>query len=246
MSLTMFRLCIASSIGAVVLVAVPAMAQLIPDTAPQPVAPLLSELDPLLQASWSRASERSLVIVRAVDAQSIHLVRELVLQSGGVPGRALPIIDALAADVPNVSLAGLTMSPLVARIALDRLILGSLDRTAAAVGAAAVRQELGFDGSGVGVAVIDSGITAWHDDLTNGAASQRVDAFVDFVHRREAPYDDYGHGTHVAGVIAGNGSDSGGVHTGIAPAATLTVLKVLDGVGRGTISNVIAALGHVL
>ena len=231
------------------LVAAPALAQLPPlPVAPTPLAPLLSKLDPLLQATWSQVTERSLVIVRAVDASSLNAVRQLVEQNGGIPGRSLPIVEAVAADVPNTSLAVLSRNPLVARIALDRLILGSLDRTAASVGASGVRQEWGYDGSGIGVAVIDSGITAWHDDLTDRSvpASQRVDAFIDFVHSQAEAYDNYGHGTHVAGVIAGNGADSGGVHTGIAPAATLTVLKVLDGVGRGRISNVIAALGYIV
>jgi serine protease AprX len=61
-----------------------------------------------------------------------------------------------------------------------------------------------------------------------------------------AAYDDYGHGTHVAGIIAGNGFDSSGARSGIAPAAHLVVLKVLDGSGRGSISNVIAALDYVV
>ncbi len=79
------------------------------------------------------------------------------------------------------------------------------------MGATGVRETYGYDGSGVGVAVIDSGVTGWHDDLAQGAAGpQRVDQFVDFVNGRTAPYDDYGHGTHVAGIIAGNGFDSSG------------------------------------
>src|SRR5207237_1419808 len=59
-------------------------------------------------------------------------------------------------------------------------------------------------------------------------------------------YDDYGHGTHVAGIIAGNGFDSGGARSGIAPAARLVVIKALDGSGQGRISNVIAALDYVV
>ena len=247
MSLSTFRRCIAPAAAAVLLCASTVTAQLTV-VATAPVAPDLSKLDPLLQATLLQPTERSLVIVRAVDAASLDAVRYLVAQTGGMPGQPLPIIDALAADVPTLSLGTLTASPLVRRIALDRLVLGSLDRTAATVGAAAVRQELGYDGRGIGIAVIDSGITAWHADLTavHAPASQRVDEFVDFVNGRDAPYDNYGHGTHVAGAIAGNGSASGGARTGIAPAATLTILKVLDGVGRGRISNVIAALGYVI
>ena len=60
------------------------------------------------------------------------------------------------------------------------------------------------------------------------------------------PYDDYGHGTHVAGIIAGTGFDSGGARRGIAPGADLIVLKALDGTGNGYISDVIAALDYAV
>jgi serine protease AprX len=97
------------------------------------------------------------------------------------------------------------------------------------------------------VAVIDSGISAWHDDLSEAVnPSQCVDRFVDFVGGSATPSDEYGHGTHVAGIIAGNGFDSGGARSGIAPASRLVVLKVLDGSGRGRISAVIAAFGYVV
>ena len=63
---------------------------------------------------------------------------------------------------------------------------------------------------------------------------------------RITPYDDNGHGTHVAGIIAGNGYDSNGSKAGVAPDANLVSLKVLDASGKGNISNVIAALDWVL
>src|SRR5262249_57913903 len=69
--------------------------------------------------------------------------------------------------------------------------------------------------------------------------------FVDFVNGRPLPYDDNGHGSHVAGVIGGNGYDSYGEKTGIAPDSTIVSLKVLDQDGRGTISNIIAALNWI-
>ena len=108
-----------------------------------------------------------------------------------------------------------------------------------------MRQELGLDGAGIGIAVIDSGI-AYHDDLADASGPQRVDRFVDFVGGQSTPYDDYGHGTHVAGIIAGNGYDSDGKRTGIAPAARLIVLKALDGTGTGRISDVIAAIEYAI
>src|SRR4029077_18550598 len=95
--------------------------------------------------------------------------------------------------------------------------------------------------------VIDSGVTSWHDDLADPAAgTQRVVQFVDFVNGHPATYDDYGHGSHVAGIIAGNGFDSSGARSGIAPAARLIVLKTLDASGSGRISDVIAALDYVV
>jgi serine protease AprX len=121
-----------------------------------------------------------------------------------------------------------------------------VDRTGATVGAALARQQFGYDGSGVAVAIVDSGVTAWHDDLGDGASGQRVLEFVDFATGSTAPRDEYGHGTHVAGIIAGNGFDSSGGRTGIAPGAGVVALKVLDANGRGYISDVIAAIDHAI
>jgi len=207
---------------------------------------VLGKLDPLLQRRLSNLTGRSQIIVRASHLASIGPIRQLVQQVGGTLGRQLPLIDALVADVANIALPLLALSPHVKRVALDRLIISATERTGSTVGAAAVRQVLGYDGSGIGVAVIDSGV-AWHDDLSQGGhGPQRVDQFVDFVNGRTAPYDDYGHGTHVAGIVAGNGFDSSGARSGIAPAARLVALKVLDRAGRGRISHVIAALDYAV
>jgi len=211
-------------------------------------AQTLEKLDPLLQHRASNLSGHSQVIVRARDGVSLGAIAVLIQQVGGTVGRELPIINAQAADVPDLSLLALADNPDVQRIALDRLLLGTLERTGPTIGASAARQELGYDGSGIGVAVIDSGVASWHDDLTAAGASgsQRVDQFVDFVNGSPTPYDDFGHGTHVAGIIAGNGFDSSGGRAGIAPAARLVGLKVLDASGRGRISDVIAAFDYVI
>ena len=207
----------------------------------------LSKLDPLLQEQ-ALLPGRSRVVLRAANLGALSPILSLVQLLGGRVIRQLPIIDGVALDVPNLSLPIIAGNPLVLRLSLDRLIAGSLERTGATTGAAAVRQQLGLDGAGIGIAVIDSGIAPSHDDLTASGAgtAQRVDRFVDFTTGRQAAYDDYGHGTHVAGIIAGNGFDSGGARTGIAPAARLVVLKVLDRKGEGRISDVIAALDYTV
>jgi serine protease AprX len=95
----------------------------------------------------------------------------------------------------------------------------------------------------VGVAVIDSGITP-SDDF-----SGRITGFYDFTHGLNGvavtPYDPYGHGTHVAGLIASKGTLSNYEIQGVAPAVRLVGLKVLDATGGGNTSDVIAALQFV-
>jgi len=60
------------------------------------------------------------------------------------------------------------------------------------------------------------------------------------------PYADFGHGTHVAGIVAGNGYDMNGVRSAIAPDANIISLKALDGQGHGTISMIIAAIDYAI
>ena len=163
--------------------------------------------------------------------------------AGGKGGRRLGLIGARAGRIPNALLKRLADDPRVARVSKDRDAWSENARTSATVGARNVQEQYGYTGAGVGVAVIDSGITNFHDDLTvANRQGQRVTAFVDFVNGRTAKYDDWGHGTHVAGIIAGNGYDSNGSKAGIAPKASIISLKALDGTGKGKISNIIAAL----
>jgi serine protease AprX len=194
----------------------------------------------------AQAVGSSRVIVMASKSASLPLIPILIRQWGGTVGRRLGIINGYAANLPNPALKGLAASPFVASIELDRATKATMERTGPTIGSTTVRQAFGYDGTGVGVAVIDSGVTSWHDDLTAAGGGQRVERFVDFVNARTSPYDDYGHGSHVAGIIAGNGFDSNGARSGIAPNASLVVLKVLDSVGNGRISDVIAALDYAV
>ena len=92
----------------------------------------------------------------------------------------------------------------------------------------------------IGVAVVDTGIYK-HRDFAD-----RIIAFTDFVNKKRLPYDDSGHGTHVSGIIAGNGAASSGKYRGIAPQAALIGVKVLDGSGNGRIENVLKGLEWIL
>jgi len=201
--------------------------------------PVGAKLDRALQQRALAPQGHSRVIVRvAPGADAERAIRGV----RGTLGRRLASVDGQVADVLDTALDTLSRLPGVSGVSLDRLVEGTLERTGATIGATWVHDTLSLDGTGVGVAIVDSGVANWHDDL----GSDRVTRFVDFVNFQPTAYDDYGHGTHVAGIIAGSGYDSGGRRRGIAPGATLLVEKVLDASGQGYISNVIAAIDYAI
>ena len=83
-----------------------------------------------------------------------------------------------------------------------------------------------YTGKHVSVAILDTGIYL-HPDVDS-----RIILFHDFVNHEKYPYDDSGHGTHVAGCLAGNGKSSKGIYRGIAPECNLIIGKVLDKKGE--------------
>jgi serine protease AprX len=98
-----------------------------------------------------------------------------------------------------------------------------------------------LQGQGVTVAVVDSGI-AEQEDFKDAKGTSRILTHVSFVRDSKLPDDFYGHGTHVAGLIAGDGSISDHQYMGIAPQANLVDVKVLDDKGKGYTSDVVAGL----
>jgi serine protease AprX len=197
------------------------------------------------------ANQTSKVIVTLVPGAQLPPEFKKFARKVGSESSSLDLINGVALELPNGVLKQLSKHPNVFRVHDDRPLKTHNYRTSVTVGARTVQDTLGYTGKGIGVAVIDSGVTTWHDDLTNKSSTtypygnQRVRKFVDFVNGRTAPYDDNGHGSHVAGTITGNGYDSNGEKSGIAPDANIISLKVLDQNGVGTISNIIAALGWV-
>jgi serine protease AprX len=208
-----------------------------------------SKFDLLVQERAARASGFSTVIMRLQDGQSAGSVAAAITAAGGRLQRSLPSISSHVVTVPNAALSPLAANPLIVHLSLDRPIAGSMERTSGTVGATDVRQQLGYDGAGIGVAIIDSGVAPTLDDLNDASGAQRVVRFVDFVGGATGSttlHDEYGHGTHVAGIVAGNGFDSSGARTGIAPASSLTILKVLNASGTGQVSDVIAAIEYAI
>ncbi len=100
--------------------------------------------------------------------------------------------------------------------------------------------ESGIDGSGVTIAVLDTGLSS-HPDLMG-----RMVEFRDFVGHRNHMYDNNGHGTHVCGILCGNGRLSSGRYRGMAPGASLVVGKVLDERGDGATETLLESLDWIL
>ena len=179
------------------------------------------------------------VVIQSADLEAAEAA---VTALGGQAARRLPHVGALVARLPRGRVDAARAAPGIESVSPDRRISGTLDLTSAVVGAASVHEDLGFDGTGVGIAIVDSGVTRSHSDLE----PNRVVHFVDFIRMQPLPYDGYGHGTHVAGIIAGSGYESGGARRGIAPGAHLIVLKTLDERGHGYISDAVAAIDYAI
>ncbi|HEX5109021.1 MAG TPA: S8 family peptidase [Vicinamibacterales bacterium] len=209
-----------------------------------------SKLDAVLVSQAVRPLGRTRVIVQFKNACDVRVITSR-------RGRALRCQSnqQQVAELDNSALESVASDPRVERVMVDRPAFATLARTTAATGAKLVQQQTGYTGHGVGVAIIDSGVTSWHDDLylcsDPARTYDRIAHFKDFTKDlpaggASAASDEYGHGTHVAGIIASCGYDSDGARTGVAPGAHLIVLKVLDADGNGFISDVIAALDYAV
>jgi beta propeller repeat protein len=151
----------------------------------------------------------------------------------------------LAGTVDQEGLRQLAASPIVAEVFPDRVVHAALAQSAPLMGQPQA-ETAGFDGHGVAIAIIDTGIDYKHPDFGGTPATTFPSAKVvggrDFANNDSDPMDDNGHGTHVAGIAAGEDT----TYRGIAPKATLVAYKVLDSSGAGLSSDVIAAIDQAL
>jgi serine protease AprX len=154
----------------------------------------------------------------------------------------LPMIDSYVMEVDEQLLDVIKSMKGLLSYELDTHITAQMKRVNDVI-EAHWAHEHGFFGTGVGVAVVDTGV-ALHKDFVEGG--KRVIAFADFINHRSEPYDDNGHGTHVSGIIGGNGYSSKGKYMGIAPECNIIGIKVLDKRGDGNISDVLAGLQWII
>jgi len=186
--------------------------------------------------------------------------RVRVLVQGALPGegrRAAPsltvshsygLVRAFAGSVTAGQVTALAAIPSVTRVELDGVVRAMDGAGDEGYGVAAARAayspasgtlDTTLDGSGVGICIIDTGIDPNHEQLAG-----RVVGWHDWVNGRTTPYDDHGHGTHVASIAAGDGTGSADAdrYGGVARGASLIAAKVLDSSGSGSDANVAAAI----
>ena len=172
---------------------------------------------------------------------------EISSRGGSIKGD-LSLINSLQATVPASKLAELANDAEVEYISPDRPLGNTLNNSTGAV-LANYAWGLGLDGKGVGVAVIDSGIHVVADLNATAGKGSRVVASFDTI--GGGTDDKYGHGTHVAGIIAGNAAaslckDCTRALRGMAPNVTLINFHALDQNGQGTDSSVINAINQAI
>jgi serine protease AprX len=168
---------------------------------------------------------------------------------------ALPIVGGVSARLKGVDILKLTRDDDVDYVVKDQHLQAQFDpaldsakaRTPGIleVNAPQVWSQLGVTGQGVGVAIVDSGVYP-HPDLAG-----RIVASIDFTTASPtvsstSTGDPGGHGTHVAGLVAGDGASSGGEFTGVAPRANIINVRVIDANGLSDVSTILRGLQWVL
>src|ERR1035437_3603537 len=190
------------------------------------------------------------VIVQAKDADNASLRAMLADGRAHVTDR-IAGSDTLVVNLPLAALQTLSSSGLVNYVSPNRPTssLGHIEET---TGLTLMRSQAAnggrpgytLDGSGVGIAMLDSGIYAAHNGFkANG--NSRIVANVNFT-TSGSTSDGYGHGTHVAGIAGGSGNYQNGVYRGVANNANLISVKVLDDTGGGQTSWLLSGLNWVL
>jgi subtilisin family serine protease/photosystem II stability/assembly factor-like uncharacterized protein len=153
------------------------------------------------------------------------------------------VLNGVVAEVPSSKFEAIRSMPGIRAVHHDATYHLMLDDSVPLVGAPEVWQLTAPDGGqvrgdGVVVAVLDSGVDYRHPDLGGGFGDgHKVVAGYDFVNDDADPMDDQGHGTHVAGIIAGDGGVKG-----VAPDARIAAYKVTNQFGQGQLSDILPAM----
>lgn len=175
------------------------------------------------------------VIVQLEDGYTEITVNSLATISGFHIKKSLPIINSFSTKINEKGLKKLVECKHVKKIWYDAEVKVVLDLASKTVNSPSLWNN-NVTGENITVAILDTGIYN-HPDLQG-----RIIGFKDCINKKKSPYDDNGHGTHVAGDVASNGSKSNNRYRAPAPEANLVGVKVLNRLGHGNLSVVIEGI----
>ncbi len=238
-----------------------------PAAPPAPTTPSAAPKGDLFvqRALAATAPQGSVSVIARLTAPLLPIQERQFATLGAVITQRLDIIHSVTVRLPAANLKRLSALPFVAHLSADLPIQKNDEFTDDHSGATTAAQQMSATGKGVTVAVVDSGIH-WHTDLydmTQPSYPYRVLANVNFASDNMGTDDLCGHGTHVAGIIAGNGLSSSNsilsmlglpasfaffshTYKGAAPGATLVNVRVLDKTGQGTVTSMVAGIQWVV
>ena len=213
--------------------------------------PLVSKISPDLLENLTLTGSSDADVIVQLDGPMSPLLALTIARSALINRGYSPRLGTVALRVPAQRLGELAVFGEVASITRDRETFSTGHITAttgadAARSAQAATSGQTLDGSGVGIAVLDSGVYAPHQSLKGGGGS-RAAVSIDFTGEGRTD-DPYGHGSHVASAAGGNHSLSGqsGSFAGIAHNSPIANLRVLDSRGEGRASGVLKAIDWLL
>ncbi len=154
----------------------------------------------------------------------------------------IPLINSIVIEIEEANIEKLKELNCLKTVFQNAHITMQMDSARKTVNANII-QEKGYTGKNIGIAILDTGISPINDFLY---PRNRITAFKDFINNKTIPYDDNGHGTHVAGIAGGNGISSNGKYRGIATDCNLIGIKVLNSEGKGNASDVLAGLQWIM
>ncbi|MDH3784722.1 MAG: S8 family serine peptidase, partial [Acidobacteriota bacterium] len=208
-------------------------------------SPVMAKSDKHISDAVSAQAQSGelLRLMVAYDDRPGNLERKQIKALGGKVLRQYKKMNRMAVELTADAAAVLAEQPGVAWVTLDHKVQANMDVAKDLAGVTeAIKAPSGYDGAGVTVAVLDTGLDM-HLDIQDQKVFM-VDALQNF--HIGGTFDQSGHGTHIAGIIAGNGYDSDGFYTGVAPSASILSVRVLDRSGAGYASDVIAGIDWVL